>query len=43
MADPKGETFPMIPDNQWWTLRKRFKQSLPTSPIDANYLSITWA
>lgn len=38
MADVKNDTYPMLPTNQWWTLRRRFKQALPSGAVDANYL-----
>ena len=32
------KTFPMLPGNSWWTLRKKFKQSIPGVVTDS-YLS----
>lgn len=38
MADDSGRrTFPRLPAKNWWTLREKFKQSVP-STVDADYL-----
>src|SRR5690242_14567478 len=37
MAEPK-KTFPMLPVGHWWSLRRRFKQSIPGVVTD-NYLA----
>lgn len=37
MADEKA-TYPMLPTNHWWALRKKFKQSIPGVVTD-NYLA----
>lgn len=31
MTDQQKETYPVIPAKHWWTLRKRFQQSIPTT------------
>jgi hypothetical protein len=31
MTNEQKETYPNIPAKHWWTLRKRFQQSIPTS------------
>lgn len=38
MAKEKPKTFPMLPVAHWWTLRERFKQSIPGVVTD-NYLA----
>jgi hypothetical protein len=38
MAKEKPKTFPMLPVLHWWTLRERFKQSIPGVVTD-NYLA----
>jgi hypothetical protein len=38
MADEK-KSLPMIPSSNWWTLRKKFLQTLPKGAIDGKYLS----
>ena len=37
MAEAK-KSFPMLPVGHWWTLRKKFKQSIPGVVTD-NYLA----
>ena len=37
MADDSKQTFPMIPVSNWWTLRDRFKMSMPPS-VSSSYL-----
>jgi hypothetical protein len=34
MAEQK-KSFPMLPINHWWTLRKKFKQSIPGVVTDS--------
>ena len=31
MTDEQKETYPVIPAKHWWTLRKRFQQSIPST------------
>lgn len=38
MADGK-ETYPMMPEKNWWELRRKFKQSLPAAGVSISYLS----
>jgi len=38
MAKEKPKSFPMLPVAHWWTLRERFKQSMPGVVTD-NYLA----
>ena len=38
MADIK-ESYPTIPEKNWWELRKKFKQSPPVSGVSVDYLS----
>lgn len=38
MAKDKTKSFPMLPVGHWWTLRERFKQSIPGVVTD-NYLA----
>jgi hypothetical protein len=40
MAKEKPKSFPMLPVAHWWTLRERFKQSMPGVVTD-NYLATT--
>ena len=38
MADNEDKrTFPRLPEKNWWTLRERFKQTMPNR-VDADYL-----
>ncbi len=36
-ADTDKKTYPRLPAKNWWTLRERFKQTMP-SRVDADYL-----
>ena len=38
MAKEKTDSFPMLPVKHWWTLRDKFKQSIPGTVTD-NYLA----
>lgn len=38
MAKQEKKSFPMFPVKHWWTLRKKFKQSIPGT-VTPNYLS----
>jgi hypothetical protein len=38
MATEGKSTFPMLPMKHWWTIRERFKQSIPGT-VTANYLA----
>lgn len=40
MADEQKETYPAIPIKHWWTLRKRFQQSIP-STVTPGFLATT--
>ena len=40
MVKQKSETYPMLPTGHWWTLRDRFKQSIP-GVVTSNYLATT--
>jgi len=38
MAEEKKSSFPMLPVAHWWSLREKFKQSIPGVVTD-NYLA----
>jgi hypothetical protein len=38
--DQKKETYPVIPEKHWWTLRKRFQQSIPSN-VTPGFLATT--
>lgn len=38
MAEEKKGNFPLLPVTNWWALRKRFKQTIPSS-VTVSYLS----
>jgi len=38
MANQTKESFPMLPPKNWWTLRKRFQQTLPAN-VTPSYLA----
>lgn len=40
MTDQQKETYPVIPAKHWWTLRKRFQQSIPTT-VTPGFLATT--
>jgi len=40
MTDEQKETYPAIPVKHWWTLRKRFQQSIP-STVTPGFLTTT--
>ena len=40
MAKEKTESFPMLPVKHWWSLRSKFKQSIPGT-VTENYLAAT--
>ncbi len=40
MADQTQKSFPMLPVTHWWTLRSKFKQSMPGT-VTINYLCST--
>ncbi|HUV57107.1 MAG TPA: DUF5343 domain-containing protein, partial [Dehalococcoidales bacterium] len=37
--EKKKEVFPVLPVSNWWDLRKRFRQTIPTAKITDTYLS----
>jgi hypothetical protein len=40
MTDEQKETYPVIPEKHWWTLRERFQQSIPTA-VTPSFLAAT--
>lgn len=40
MPEEQKETYPVIPAKHWWTLRKRFQQSIPGA-VTPGFLATT--